>query len=262
MSYRIASAPVAGPARPGKIVHVKPPVKLIFYPGETHFRCTNPEHNGEIVILGHIYVVGGVGEVYEACVGPAKRSQDDNGHWRGPTPKNKYRLGPRHHHVTDSWSTSCIAYGSPIHQVAVEYEYQDEKGNWHVASGPEAKMTKLRLKEKAAEKARPLSEEERKEVIRDVRSWFRWKDGTPMDKWWRNDFGEWAWNLPGTVSFIHTTPPDEVAWHLLGGKDIQLENSHGCIHVHPKDREEMIRKGYLKQGAYFEVKGYNEKGPP
>jgi hypothetical protein len=26
MSYRIASAPVAGPARPGKIVHVKPPV--------------------------------------------------------------------------------------------------------------------------------------------------------------------------------------------------------------------------------------------
>jgi hypothetical protein len=32
--------------------------------------------------------------------------------------------------------------------------------------------------------------------------------------------------------------------------------------VHPKDREDMMRKGYLKQGAYFEVKGYHEKGPP
>jgi lipoprotein-anchoring transpeptidase ErfK/SrfK len=82
-----------------------------------------------------------------------------------------------------------------------------------------------------------------------------------MDKLWRNDFGEWACNLPGTVCYIHTTPDDEFAWHFQS-KNIQLENSHGCIHLHPKDREDMMRKGYLKQGAYFEVKGYSEKGPP
>ncbi len=45
-------------------------------------------------------------------------------------------------------------------------------------------------------------------------------------------------------------------------QNIALENSHGCIHIHPKDRDDMMKKGYLKQGAYFEVKGYGEKGPP
>lgn len=261
MTYRIANAPLAGPARSGTVVHVKPPVKLIFYPGEERFPCTNPKHKKEVVILGHIYVVGGEGEVYEACGGPETGSHD-RGHTSGPTPKGKYRLGPRHHHVTVNWSSSCIAFGRPIRQGAVEYEYQDEKGLWHVASGPDGKVTKLRLKERRVELNRALTEDKRQEVIRDVRSWFRWDDGTMMDKWWGNDFGEWAWNLPGTACYIHTTPKDEVAWLLLGGKDIQLENSHGCVHVHPKDRDEMIRKGYLRHGAYFELKGYHEKGPP
>jgi hypothetical protein len=251
MTYRIANAPLAGPARSGTVVHVRPPVKLIFYPGD--------EQRGD-TLLGHIYVMGGEGEVYEACGGPAERSHEP-GHTRGPTPKGKYHLGPRHHHVTVNWSTSCIAYGAPLRQGAVEYEYQDEKGHWHVASGPDGKVTKLRLKERRVELNRPLTEDRRQEVIRDVRKLFRWNDGTPMDSWWRNDFGEWAWNLPGTACYIHTTPKTEVAWHLLN-QNIALENSHGCIHIHPKDRDEMMRKGYLKQGAYFEVKGYSEKGPP
>ena len=65
MTYRIANAPLAGPARSGTVVHVRPPVKLIFYPGD--------EQRGD-TLLGHIYVMGGEGEVYEACGGPAERS--------------------------------------------------------------------------------------------------------------------------------------------------------------------------------------------
>lgn len=233
------------------MVHVKPPVKLIFYPGE--------EQQGD-TLLGHIYIVGGEGEVYEACGGPAKHVAD-RGHWMEPTPKGIYRLGPKHHHVTNNWSMSCLAFCTPIRQGAIEYEYQDNSGNWHIASGPTGKVTLVRLKEFAKGLKRSLTKAENDDIVRDVRKWFRWRDGTMMDKWWRNDFGEWAWNLPGTACYIHTTPPDEVAWHLKT-QNIPLENSHGCIHLHPKDRDEMMKKGYLKQGAYFEVKGYDEKGPP
>jgi hypothetical protein len=264
MTYRLADAPVDGQVRAGgQMVHVKPPVKLIFYPNERQFICKNPEHDGETVLLGHIYVLGGEREVYEACGGPATVSYEP-GHRSGPTPKGKYRLGPRHHHVTNNWSTSSIAFGAPLRQVAVEYEYQDEKGKWHLASGPDAKFTKLALEEKARERKEdhlPFTHEQRQQFIRDLHKLFRWKNGTPMDKWWHNDFGEWAWNLPGTDCYIHTTPRDEVACHI-DKMNIQLENSHGCIHLHPKDRDDMIRKGYLRQGGYFEVKGYNEKGPP
>jgi len=259
VTYRVASEPVAGPARPGTVVHVRPSVKLIFYPGEEHIHRTIGGRD-KLIIQGHIYVVGGEGEVYEACGGPETHSHD-RGHTSGPTPKGKYHLGARHHHVTVNWSASCIAYGRPIRQGAVEYEYQDEKGRWHVASGPHGKVTKLRLKERRVELNRPLTQADRQEVIRGVRKMFRWNNGEPMEQWWYNDFGEWAWNLPGTACYIHTTPEDEVAWHLRSA-NIPLENSHGCVHIHPKDREDMMRKGYLKRGAYFEVKGYSEKGPP
>jgi hypothetical protein len=251
MTYRLASEPVSGPSRSGAVVHVKPPVKLIFYPGE--------EQVGE-TLLGHIYVVGGKGEVYEACGGPVK-GKADRGHTKGPTPEGKYRLGPKHHHVTVNWSASCLAFGTPIRQVVVEYEYQDANGSWHLASGPEGKVTQVRLKEWARENGRAPTADKREEIVRDVRTWFRWDDGTMMDKWWNNDFGEWAWNLPGTACYIHTTPNDERAWHFES-TDISLKNSHGCVHLHPKDRDEMMKKGYLRQGAYFEVKGYDEKGPP
>jgi hypothetical protein len=251
VSYQLASKPIDGPDRSGAVVNIKPNLKLIFYPGEKQVGDT---------LLGHIYVVGGEGEVYEACGGPAK-SYRDGSHTADPTPKGKYHLGPQHHHVTKNWSMSCLAFGTPIRQGAVEYEYQDASGKWQLASGPNGKVTLVRLKECAKELKRSLTKEENDEIVREVRKSFRWRDGTMMDKWWRNDFGEWAWNLPGTACYIHTTPPDEVAWHFKS-KDIPLENSHGCVHLHPKDRKEMMDKGYLRQGAYFEVKGYNEKGPP
>lgn len=38
--------------------------------------------------------------------------------------------------------------------------------------------------------------------------------------------------------------------------------SHGCVHIQPVDRDEMMRKGYLKKGVVVEIKPYGEVGPP
>jgi len=45
----------------------------------------------------------------------------------GPTPKGKYHLGPRHHHVTVNWSTSCIAHRAPLRQGDLRQPFPAEK---------------------------------------------------------------------------------------------------------------------------------------
>jgi len=79
-----------------------------------------------------------------------------------------------------------------------------------------------------------------------------------------NDFGKWAWNLrrngQHTSYYIHTTPDDEQ--NTISGQTVNLENSHGCVHIVPNERDRMMSAGYLKEGVTFEVRRYIERGPP
>jgi hypothetical protein len=59
--------------------------------------------------------------------------------------------------------------------------------------------------------------------------------------------------------FIHPTPSNEAQTER--GNPVILFESHGCIHVKPKDIDEMIRKGYLKAGNKIFVHSYLEKEP-
>ena len=45
------------------------------------------------------------------------------------------------------------------------------------------------------------------------------------------------------------------------GSSSALAQSHGCVHVWPKDRDEMMSKGYLDKGTELEVKSYTDKKP-
>jgi lipoprotein-anchoring transpeptidase ErfK/SrfK len=85
-----------------------------------------------------------------------------------------------------------------------------------------------------------------------------------MTTWEKNDFGRWGWNLRShgqpTAYYIHTTPDDEHA--TAEGKEVFLDNSHGCVHLKPKERDMLIDAGVLKEGVEFEVRRYDEKGPP
>jgi len=59
--------------------------------------------------------------------------------------------------------------------------------------------------------------------------------------------------------YIHTTPDDE-AQSAMGAPVILVE-SHGCVHVKPKDIDEMGKKGYLKAGNSVIVHKYTETAP-
>jgi lipoprotein-anchoring transpeptidase ErfK/SrfK len=85
-----------------------------------------------------------------------------------------------------------------------------------------------------------------------------------LPSWNLNDFGNWSWNLMQgghrTAYYIHTTPDDEAATQAR--QRFVLSQSHGCIHIRPTDRDEMMGKGYLKQGVEVEIMPYGLAGPP
>ena len=239
--------------------HAAPPhpprVRLVFFPGET-------TSHGQTV--GTIYVVGGKGEKYEAAGGPTKGFKDRGGHTAEPTPKGHYTLGPRAHVIAPSWPKSTIPYGATlrIHNGEVEYQDDSHTGGWHVVTGPHGVVTRAVINFKMRDKQKvdigKTTEAVRNSFIDPMTKTLRFTE------WKFNDFGRWGWNLRtkggGTVYYIHTTSEDEAATDAH--KAFFLMNSHGCIHLRPADRDEMMSRGYLKQGVEFEVKSYGEKGPP
>ena len=48
---------------------------------------------------------------------------------------------------------------------------------------------------------------------------------------------------------------------LLKNENIDIEESHGCIHVTPKDIDTLISKGYFKTGTKIFIHGYDEDIP-
>ena len=67
---------------------------------------------------------------------------------------------------------------------------------------------------------------------------------------------------------IHATPYGELskvynqdtAALLVPAKALEvLGHSHGCEHIHPKDLDEMVSKGYIRPGTIFVVHGYDER---
>jgi hypothetical protein len=96
------------------------------------------------------------------------------------------------------------------------------------------------------------------------------------NKWVFNDFGHMACyyfedlnkNLKKDgkekikKELIHTTPDREAQTAMDEDFVLDLsDESHGCIHVKPKDIDEMIDKGYLKAGNRLIIHRYNETAP-
>jgi L,D-transpeptidase catalytic domain len=235
-------------------------VKLVYFPGER-------DDGG--VVLGTIYVIGGKGEAIPAAGGPrvAFKNAADGGHTGEPTPAGHYTLGPRKHVVTSSWWQSSIPWGAALRINAkgdVEFKDDEGRGNWVQATGINGVLTKAlygyktRMKEKTTLWA---VDAHLRDTLIDPAS-KTLKSAT----WLLNDFGRWGWQLlangQGTAYFLHTTPLNENAYNSDHNSIADLANSHGCIHIDPHDRDDFIKKGYLNAGTEFEVRPYNESGPP
>jgi hypothetical protein len=152
-----------------------------------------------------------------------------------------------------------IPFGAQLREQAGEVQYL-AGGQWHTASGPRGTVTQaLSIFLQRSGKAAPLAT-----IVASVRSALHQSDGKLPPAWNLNDFGKWSWNLrrngAHTAYYIHTTPPDEAA--SASNQRLLLTQSHGCIHIQPADRDEMMRKGYLGAGIAVEVKPYGIKGPP
>jgi hypothetical protein len=225
-------------------------VILCVYPGESR--------NGLGQLVGHIYVNDGP-ERFDVAGGPPTSSPivDMGGHTATRTPPGRYVLDQAEHHTTQGWPNSVVPWGARLREVAeiVQFELN---GRWVDASGPKGRVTSALLIYFIKSK-RPISPGS---ASRRARQMFYDDAGVPMTRWSRNDFGNWSWNMKQngrrTAFFIHTTPQDEAA----GNKSFELQQSHGCLHIRPKDRDSMVRKGYLAAGISVVVKPYTERWRP
>ena len=109
----------------------------------------------------------------------------------------------------------------------------------------------------------PLSQALKDENNAAARRIFYNPPGTLRPTYDLNAFGEWSWNLTQngarTQYYLHTTPDDEHA--TKAGTAFQLQNSHGCVHVKPADRNAWKDKGYFKAGNNVYIAHYGIKGP-
>lgn len=227
-------------------------VSLEIYPGE------RVDSRG--VTLGHIYVINGHGESYEMAGGPppGRGYNDKGGHSAGITPPGHYVLGPQEHHTTSSWPMSVIPWGAPLREADGEIQYQ-VRGRWITASGPQGTVTQATMQFHIRSGSQPnLSD-----VAASVRRAFYDQAGNLIPVWNHNDFGMWAWNLTShgarSPYYVHTTPPNEAA--TAAHQRFLLTQSHGCVHIRPADRDEMMQKGYLKAGIAVDVKQYGDTRP-
>ena len=265
-----------------KVLRQEPSVILFLYPGEGTKSYTykhglpdalekqKPFDETITSTYGHIYVIGGRRERYEAVCGPSRRHEDKTGlHWAEPTPAGLYTLGHREHHVTRNWIMSVIPFGAELREEQHDGHtdlYFKANGEWRAATGPHGIVSKTWRHTYTKIGRRPPTHDH----IRDFISLFSHDERNKLrPEWIWNDFGRWAWNLKlqraRTPYYLHTTAPDEY-WESQTGASWRDEvsplilQSHGCIHVRPHDRDEMMARGYLVPGTPLLVKPYGVPG--
>jgi hypothetical protein len=202
------------------------------------YRDVNPP-----VSEGSIYVH--VGRSIVACFrargGPPTTIYDDAKHVAAPTKPGAYMLGPAHAHVTSNWYFSQIPWGTEIRKNGEGYQYRLPGGSaWAWATN----TPKSALKE-------PYDETDFETLPEETRG------GETVMIWNRNDFGPIAWNLYPSDLYVHTTPDTEAGTRP---PDVarSLTCSHGCVHIDPRERDDMMKRGYLGPGIQFVVRSWDE----
>ena len=248
--------------------HKASDVTLVFFPGELEnmaewqktYRETGGEWrkpNGDVITkpkgtgLLYVKVKRNIVAGYPARGGPPIKFKDMR-HTAGPTPSAIYTLGRGKPHTTSAWPTSQIAYGAELRWASdnknVQFLAPGSK-RWAYATQVPGTGVKCGLS-KPFVTAHLLDPKHRIPGV-------KWDRDLP-DIYKLNDFGAMAWNMQRggkrTPFYVHTTPLDEMTREL--GREVALDTSHGCLHILPRHRDEMIARGYLQPGVMFVVKQY------
>ncbi len=79
-----------------------------------------------------------------------------------------------------------------------------------------------------------------------------------VTKYVQNDFGETGFRVEGSPGlYIHTGPSSEDRLSKADTEE-ELTCSHGCLHVQPAKRNDLMAEGFLQQGVTIVIKGYKE----
>jgi hypothetical protein len=191
---------------------------------------------------------------YDAKGGPAEPYFDDSGRKADPTTAGTYVLDRCTQHVSrQRYSGSKIAWGTPLRDDGKRVTALIE-GHWRSVE----EITGMSRADVIAYYARLYKKEE------------------VPGKWLFNDFGHLTCyyfrdeNHDGRLGagekvmadMLHSTPDDEAETasprRLFDGREkvIKLTTSHGCIHVRPKDIDDMRRRRFLGRGTLFVVHEY------
>lgn len=190
---------------------------------------------------------------YDGVGGPRKASKFNDGFVGGPTDKGTYVLAYCGKHSSSRYKKwSRIRWGSALKERGGKI-YVQHNGKWRTLSS--------------------LTPATREELIQYNKELFG--SAKLPKRWVFNDFGHVTCYFFKDKNknrrldpkkgekihgeFFHTTPPDEADTAL--GRPFKLSGSHGCIHVKPKEIDEMIKKGYMKRGNTIVIHGYDEKLP-
>jgi hypothetical protein len=160
---------------------------------------------------------------------------------------------------TSTWPRSRIPWGTPIRESrsrAGKIEYQEPSGKWRplIVRDGDGELTANGLQD--------LHE-----------SMYGPSNGFPKT-WFLNDFGPKAVryyrdrnknrkrdaNEPLEGEMIHTTADNEAqSVHYDGNpEEVLLDESHGCIHIRPVDRDTFIAAGAFRQGMTLAIHEYGE----
>ncbi|PZP52275.1 MAG: hypothetical protein DI598_01110 [Pseudopedobacter saltans] len=211
-------------------------------------------------------------DAYDAHGGPKIRYKAPDGYWADPTDRGRYLIGKIEKHVSpQKYFYSSIPWGSPLILINGILNVKIH-GKWIPITTVNSEWKKL-------------SNSDAIKLVKEANESFR-TDNLNIDfryvpdKWIFNDFGHISVkyfkdsngnghqdkNEIEKSDFIHTTPQDEIeTYRAKRNKNvpqINLSQSHGCIHVKPNDIDAMIAKGYLAKGNVVQVHGYNEKKIP
>lgn len=189
--------------------------------------------------------------MYDGFGGPKNARMGDDGFEAGPTDPGEYRVAYCGRHSSRryrGWST--FRWGSEVKEEAGKVLVMHD-GKWTDVAGYGL---------------------DRKQIT-DYSQFLYGVDKVPK-KWVFNDFGHMTCYLYRDLNgnrrmdgketihgeFIHTTPVNESEETL--GLEVQLTESHGCIHVKPGDIDEMIRLRYLAKNNRVVVHRYAETRIP
>ena len=202
-------------------------------------------------------------EVYPAKGGDPSNvtpKKDEGGrHTAGRTTKGVYQLDHAGKHVSSSWPLSKIPWGVPIKvndRDKTDVLYEHPRGHW--------RSVRKRLGVSGA-----VDVVQRLFWIYERLTRFC-SDKLPTT-WVFNDFGHRTWYMVKYrrrtavaaesrrihPEFIHSSQINEI--QTQRGEAVELAYSHGCIHLKPRDIDEMQRRGYLRAGNIFVVHAYDEK---